>query len=106
MVVKVWGSVGGIEVIFSHVEGDNWSCVIPEIPDGEYVVDLYAIDECGNIGYYATVIFIIDQKHLKFEVKMLGYKTELQESKYGSSVYFTDYGIRVAKCVICGGDLS
>lgn len=60
MIKRVYGSFNnGPEVEFTWKSGDQWITVVPEAPDGEYVVSLWAEDEYGNTAYYATMLFII-----------------------------------------------
>lgn len=129
MVTKVYGKADGLDVVFTHVEGDKWKASVPPDLDGEYVVDLYAEDEAGNIGYTATVLFLIDARHLKFEIKLLTnfkaqervikYKAELQmrqfffditkcelcKSNYMVSIRMKDYCMSLLRCDVCGGEM-
>lgn len=96
MVTRVYGHVEGVEVIFTPAGNDTWNCTVPKVPDGEYVVDLYAEDEAGNIAYTATILFTIDTKHLKFHVKFL---------HYDASAKTRDFMMSFIRCEVCGGDM-
>ena len=75
MVVKVIGTVDDIEVVFKYnqVTG-KWETTVPRDLDGTYVVDLWAFDEAGNRGYYATVLFTVDPDSLHVVMELLKYR--------------------------------
>lgn len=98
MVMRVWGSVNGQEIVFVPRENDIWTCQVPPVEDGEYVVDLYAVDEAGNQAYTATILFTVDSKHLIFTVKVL----KIAKQAVGR---MRDFELIVKKCEICGGDM-
>lgn len=106
MVVKVWGSVNGNDIIFVLQEGDIWTCQVPPVEDGEYIVDLYAIDEAGNQAYTATILFTVDSKHLIFTVKVLKISgNAFFTMKDRVTWHFKEYSMVVKKCEVCGGDM-
>lgn len=98
MVMRVWGSVNGQEIVFVPRENDIWTCQVPPVEDGEYIVDLYAVDEAGNQAYTATILFTVDSKHLIFTVKVL----KIAKQAVGR---MRDFELVVKKCEICGGDM-
>lgn len=98
MVMRVWGSVNGQEIVFVPRENDIWTCQVPPVEDGEYIVDLYAVDEAGNQAYTATILFTVDSKHLIFTVKVL----KIAKQAVGR---MRDFELIVKKCEICGGDM-
>ena len=51
MVVRLEGKVQGQDVIFEHVQGDDWEAVIPPTLNGIYIVSLTAWDDAGNAAY-------------------------------------------------------
>lgn len=60
MIKQVYGSVDGVKVIFTpSADGSTWTCQIPRDADGEYVVDLYAVNDLGAVTYFATVLFAV-----------------------------------------------
>ena len=98
MVVKVWGSVNGYDIVFVPQGDDIWIRQVPPAEDGEYIVDLYAVDEAGNQAYTATILFTVDSKHLIFTVKVL----KIAKQAVGR---MRDYDILVKRCEVCGGDM-
>lgn len=98
MITRVWGSVEGTEIIFTPVGNDSWQCKVPKTLDGEYVVELFAEDDSGNVSYAATILFTIDAKHLTFTVKTLDIPYDIQGK-------VRDYTMNVIRCEVCGGDM-
>lgn len=49
MVKRVFGRVDGCEVELNRSEGDWWNVPVPFDTDGEYVVEILAEDEAGNV---------------------------------------------------------
>ena len=99
MVVKVWGRINAThEVVFTPQGNDIWTCKVPPVEDGEYIVDLYAVDEAGNQSYTATILFTVDSRHLIFTVKVL----KIAKQAVGT---MKEYGLVVKRCEICGGDM-
>lgn len=106
MVVKVWGSVNGHDIIFIPQGDDIWTCQVPPVEDGEYIVDLYAVDEAGNQAYTATILFTVDSKHLIFTVKVLKISDNaFFIMKDRVTWHFKEYSMVVKKCEVCGGDM-
>lgn len=88
MVKRVYGRVEGQDVIFTlNHETGLWTCVVPPTLDGEYIVDLYAEDEAGNVSYLATILFTVDSKNLVFSVKWLKWYVELESRDFKMELY-------------------
>ena len=67
-VVRLEGQVNGQTVLFEREpETDRWNAACPSVPDGTYVLELYAYDRWGNRSYYAKALYIADHKHLRIE---------------------------------------
>ncbi|MDO4170790.1 MAG: PF13754 domain-containing protein [Lachnospiraceae bacterium] len=101
MVKRVFGSCNGKDIILTE-NGDRWNTLVPTDTDGTFVVDLYAEDEAGNIGYFATILYTVDLNGLLVEIRVLNYNSNIRfkESKYFLSPYIKDY---TAKFVTQGG---
>lgn len=74
MVESVWGSANGYNITFKHDKGDVWKADVPFSTDGEYVLEMYARDTAGNVGYLATMLFIITGYTLQGFVVPRGYE--------------------------------
>lgn len=123
MVTRVYGSTNGVDIVFTPLGDDRWECVVPKFPSGEYVVDLYAEDEAGNIGYAATMLFIVDAKHIITEVRWLNIaadstltlfnafgradtpKVVESTTAYTHQIHMQNFKMEVTRCEKCGGDM-
>lgn len=72
MITRAYGSVNGNNVILS-LDGDRWKVAVPFEEDGEYVTELYAEDEAGNIGYMCTILFVVSHHEMKAYIVPRGY---------------------------------
>ena len=123
MVVRVYGSANGMDIVFTPIGDDRWECTIPKVSTGEYVVDLYAEDDAGNIGYTATILFVVDAKHIVTKIEWLKIaansditlfqafgKTDatkvVETSKaYTHQIHMQNFKMEVTRCEKCGGDM-
>lgn len=123
MVVRVYGSTNGVDITFTPIGDDRWECAVPRVPSGEYVVDLYAEDEAGNIGYAATMLFVVNAKHIITDVRWLNIaanSTLILFSAFSSSdtpkpvesttvythqIHMQNFKMEVTRCEKCGGDM-
>ncbi len=123
MVIRVYGSANGVDITFTPIGDDRWECTVPKIPSGEYVVDLYAEDEAGNVGYAATVLFVVNAKHIVTKIEWLKIaansnitlfqafdKTDARKAvettkTYTHRIHMQNFKIEVTRCEKCGGDM-
>lgn len=75
MITRAYGSVNGNAIILTF-DGDRWKTTIPFNEDGEYVVEFYAEDEAGNIGYMCTIAFVVSRHEMKAYIVPRGYVAE------------------------------
>ena len=123
MVVRVYGSANGVDITFTPIGDDRWECAVPRVPSGEYVVDLYAEDEAGNIGYAATMLFVVNAKHVITDVRWLNIaanstltlfsafgrsdapKPVESTTVYTHQIHMQNFKMEVTRCEKCGGDM-
>ena len=123
MVVRVYGSANGVDIVFTPIGDDRWECAVPKFPSGEYVVDLYAEDEAGNIGYAATMLFVVNAKHIVTKIEWLkiaansnitlfqafgktdATKTIETTKTYTHRIHMKNFKMEVTRCEKCGGDM-
>lgn len=98
MVTRVYGTVEGAEVILTPSTGDQWTCTIPKTLNGEYVVELFAEDEAGNIAYFASALFEVDAKHVHVSFRFPNYTVDPNTTRIHSTVSMRSYGMRMLKC--------
>lgn len=86
-VARVFGRVDGIDIIFNrNSEGDRWDVPVPFDYDCEYIVELYAEDEAGNVSYLTRALFTYDPKSLTLKVAPVRYGCELLLESYGVDI--------------------
>lgn len=72
MVKALYGKCGGRDIRFSLDEASGrWVTAVPASPTGAYIIELWAEDEAGNVGYFATVQITFDPSRLCCSVKVL-----------------------------------
>lgn len=82
-VARVFGRADGIDIIFKrNCEGDRWDVTVPFDMDCEYIVELYAEDEAGNISYLTRTLFTYDPKSLTLKIAPVRYNCKLSPEPY------------------------
>ena len=71
MVKALSGKVDGSVVSFSKNEQGRWVTAVPAANDGVYIIELFAEDHAGNIGYFATIKFTYDATQLCMAAEVL-----------------------------------
>lgn len=105
MVVKVYGSCEGASIVFTPMGDDLWECDVPISKSGQYVIDLYAEDDAGNIAYTATILFIVDTKHLTVKIKFLKFSEDARlKNLFTSGTCVKHFIMTPTKCEVCGGE--
>lgn len=60
MVARVFGRIDGVEVDFKQ-EGDSYALEFPKkLDSGNYIIEVYAEDVAGNVGYCSRLLCTID----------------------------------------------
>lgn len=86
MVTKVIGKADGIQINFIKSEGDIWQVIVPTDMDGEYVVDIQAFDDAGNIAYCTKYLLIVNVNDLVCRILPTMYYSEYLGQHYTSSL--------------------
>ena len=73
MVTRVFGRAGQYDLEFIKTSEGLWTAAVPFVESCEYVIDLYAEDEAGNISYYATDLLTFDASKLQVQAVPLQY---------------------------------
>jgi hypothetical protein len=120
MVTQVWGKCDSQDIIFAQNQAGRWEAAVPASPTGAYIIELWARDEAGNVGYLATVKLAFDTSKLCFRVEILeigaGFSISDVQAIFPSSTLsngFRDERIQadflmqsvssqVVKCEVCG----
>lgn len=77
MVKRVIGKVDGVEVILRN-KGGRWEVPVPFDEDGEYVVEIMAEDDAGNIAFATKMLFIVNEAVIRQFVIPFDYIAEIQ----------------------------
>lgn len=90
-VVKVFGSINNIELVFSLAEDGAWQSPVPSVADGKYIIDLYAEDDAGNISYYAKYLYTFDSANLVATFEQYLWQSDLLNVLYEITESILDY---------------
>lgn len=91
-VAEVFGKCEGYNVIFrKNLENGHWETSVPFERDGEYVIELYAVDEAGNEAYCATILCIVNVRELSIKVRILEIAKEFADFKYSGTARMKEY---------------
>jgi len=71
MVARLWGTANGTPITFSRGSGDTWVTTVPDSGAGTWVLALWAEDEAGNVGYFATVRLLYSARDLRWSAQIL-----------------------------------
>lgn len=74
---RVIGKTDSFEIIFDKIDNDKWTVDVPSYVVGEYIMDLYAYDDAGNLGFMATAMFTVDTTNLCFHIEILNYTADI-----------------------------
>ena len=80
MVVDVYGVVNGNRISGYQKEDGCWYINPPRNKEGQYFADLFAVDEAGNVGFYATALYVVDANCCisKFSIPSRKYKVSFK----------------------------
>lgn len=90
-VKRVFGRVGGVEVVLNKTVGDRWNVPVPFDVDGEYVVEIIAEDDAGNQAYMAKMLFVVNTALLCVHVIPVPFYGILQDDIYNTEVLTEKY---------------
>ncbi|WP_430622661.1 PF13754 domain-containing protein [Holdemania massiliensis] len=82
MVTRVYGRAGQYDLEFTQTSEGLWTAAVPFVESCEYVIDLYAEDEAGNVSYYATYLLTFDASKLHVDMVPLRYVPTLIGQAY------------------------
>lgn len=60
-IIRLWGTADKFEIEFDKNDATGqWDVTIPaDLEDGHYVVELFAMNEYGETGYWTGVLFML-----------------------------------------------
>lgn len=89
VVIRVWGIIDGVDVIFNQTSTLWWDVNVPFDADGEYICEIWAEDNNGETGYRTAILYIVD-----------GILTKLcfVDNGYVLNYINTDYNVNYGGC--------
>ena len=121
MVKSLYGKCQGQEINFRLNEATGrWETAVPASPNGVYIIELWAEDEAGNVGYFATIEVTFDSSKLCTAIKILdvGARFTMEEVRQALGMDFLRCGAvkdglmwsvspeivrtKVVRCEVCG----
>lgn len=100
MVVRLEGKVQGQDIIFKHVQGDDWEAVIPKNLTGIYIIELTAYDDNGNTAFTTRYILTVDLDALCIHLEPYPFWTDVLPDKFCINILPEKYYVRLCH----GGD--
>lgn len=82
MVTQVYGKANNFNIVFNQVVGNRWEAGLPDVADGEYVVEMFAEDDAGNVAYFCTMLFIISGHKVMGYIVPAGFEGEVRDRNY------------------------
>lgn len=82
MVKRVFGRANGTEISFERKGGDRWEAIVPSNLEGEYIVELYAENDAGNITYFCKSLFVVSGHELHAYVVPQGFSVDAGMADY------------------------
>ena len=100
MVVRLVGKVEGQDIIFNHVQGDDWEAVIPKNLTGIYIIELTAYDDNGNTAFTTRYILTVDLDALCVRLEPYPFWADILPDRFCTNILPGKYYARLCH----GGD--
>ncbi len=69
MITQMYGHCDAFDVVYTQINASQWQTnVPPDLSDGKYVTDIYAVDDTGYIVYWAGILYMYDSRVVKLEL--------------------------------------
>lgn len=95
-VARVYGAVCGIDIVLEHMQGDVWQVPTPPLlPDGKYIVEVYAEDDAGNISYAAKYLYTFDSANFTASFVPYVWQSRVVFDDFSTSANLSDYTVQV-----------
>ncbi len=60
IIIRVWGKADNFEIEFTNTGGTAWECTVPpDLEDGQYAVEINAMNEHGETAYWTGILFML-----------------------------------------------
>ena len=71
MVKALFGKCNGADIIFTPKGEGRWNTAVPATEDKTYIIEVWAADEAGNVGYFATIESVFDPETMRMKFKII-----------------------------------
>ena len=71
MIARLYGKCNGYNIVFEPNERGRWETAVPVSEDKTYIIELWAEDLAGNVGYYATIEIFYDSSSLEMRFRLV-----------------------------------
>lgn len=96
MVKRIIGKANGFKLIFEYVGTGRWEATVPSNLGGEYVVEIWAEDDAGNISYVTKMLYVVS-KHT-MQAYLIPYEIIGNIENKGYSAGMNDYDLQALLC--------
>ena len=94
-IARVYGTVCGIDIVLEHTKGDIWQVPVPLLPDGKYIVEVYAEDDAGNISYVAKYLYTFDSANFTASFVPYVWQSRVVFDDFSAAANLSDYTVQV-----------
>lgn len=93
MVARLYGKCNGADIVLCQDEQGRWVTAVPSSSKSTYILELWAEDVAGNVGYFATVRVTYDPEKIrtKFEILNVGAQFTMRDVLFA-------FGCRACAC--------
>ena len=68
MIVRIYGTCDGKDVVFRKVTEEQWICTVPaDLTDGTYIVEIWAESDNGYTTYTTAILYMCDSRFVALE---------------------------------------
>lgn len=94
-IVDVYGKCDGVEIVFrQNPVNSRWECDVPaDFDDGTYVLEIWAVNNSGAIGYYTGKFYMYDGGLIDFEIDETPYHLCFSETNLDVE-FINDFTLR------------
>lgn len=92
-IVRVYGSINGVDVLPFTSVGDVYYFQPPEALTGKFVCEFWAEDEFGNIGYNSAILTLVRGVIKCVEVLTKEYKATMRGDPYRVYMGIDEYKV-------------
>lgn len=91
MVTKVIGKANNFDIIFTRATEDVWKADVPATQWGEYVIELWAHDNAGNISYLSKMLYLVSKHTMEAILVPFDFAVTLTPKEYEAYIIKGEY---------------